>query len=303
MLPMLASAGMAIFLLFCFVVKTRLRLKSTAAKTALMSGEIKRGGELYRAVVDNAADAIVLADQRGIVLTFNRAAERIFGYSEVGSRWPERQIAHPARSMGNPSEESGAIVSTSDIPHIPGIGRVVDGRRKDGTLCPLHLSMAEWSNGPDEVGVTAILRDITKPLQVQQALVESERRIRQIVDCATDYAIYQLDLDDRMVKWNTGTERILGYSAEELDGMDFRRFFPDEFTGELEAEQTAIAPLDLEGHETDGWMLRRDGNRFLGQRRGAANYRQFGKGYRQGRRLARRHVATGRRANAGIGQR
>lgn len=255
---LVASAATAIFMMICYAIRTRWRRESVALKTALMNGEIKHGGELYRAVVNTAADAIILADQRGMVLAFNRAAERIFGYREIEVVGQNVQLLIQedqwAAHQGNLTCPAGA-----KPPRIIGIDNVVDGRRKDGTIFPLHLSMAEWTNGPDEIGVTAILHDITELVDAQQALVESERQIRQIVDCATDYAIYQLDLDNRIVKWNVGTERILGYAASELQGFDISRLFPKDLGP---SEQGAIVPIDLERHETDGWMVRNDGTRF-----------------------------------------
>ncbi len=258
---LLASAGTAIFLLICFVLKTRRRLTSNAAKSALLSGQIKHSGELYRAVVDTAADAIVLADQRGTVLSFNRAAEIIFGYSELDVVGRNVKVLMPQDQWKTQQEY---LTRYQDIegPHIVGVGRVVEGLRKDGTLFPLHLSIAEWSNGPGEVGFTAIMRDITAQQQVQQALIESESQIRLIMDCAMDYAIYQIDLDDRIVKWNKGTELILGYSAAELKGFDINRLFPHGLSVDEDAGQTTGGPTDLGRRETEGWRLRRDGTRF-----------------------------------------
>ena len=256
---LLAAAAIIIFLLTCIVLNTR-RLNKSTVKAELLSGEIKHNDALYRAVVDTAADAIILADQRGTVLSFNRAAEQIFGYSEKEVMRQNVRILMPEDQW---TAHQGYLKRSRETkaPHIVGVGRVVEGRRKDGTLFPLHLSIAEWNSGADEIGFTAILRDITLQQQVQQALIESESQIRLIMDCATDYAIYQIDLDDRMVKWNKGTERILGYSTDELRGFDINRLFPHGKTGETECVQ-ATAPIDLERYETEGWRVRKDGSRF-----------------------------------------
>lgn len=256
---LLAAAAITIFLLICIAFNTQ-RLNKSTVKAELLSGEIKHNDALYRAVVDTAADAIILADQRGTVLSFNRAAEQIFGYSENEAIGQNVKILMPEDQCQAHDGHMRRYVETK-VSHVLGVGRVVEGRRKDGTLFPLHLSIAEWSDGADEIGYTAILRDITLQQQVQQALIESESQIRLIMDCATDYAIYQIDLDDRMVKWNKGTERILGYSADELRDFDINRLFPRDETGELDKGQPT-APIDLERHETEGWRVRKDGSRF-----------------------------------------
>jgi PAS domain S-box-containing protein len=258
---LLASTATGIILLLGFITRTRHRRRFHAANAALLTGEIQRGSELYRAVVDTAADAIILADQRGTVLSFNRAAEQIFGYSEAEVMGRNVQVLMPQDQWQAHQGYMERYLDTK-VPHVVGIGRVVEGQRKDGTFFPLQLSIAEWSNGPDEVGFTAILRDITTQQQVQQALIESEAQGQMIMDCATDYAIYQLDLNDRIVKWNKGTERILGYSAEELKGFDINRLFPGDGSEQAAADKEKNASIDLERHETEGWRVRGDGTRF-----------------------------------------
>jgi PAS domain S-box-containing protein len=85
---------------------------------------------------------------------------------------------------------------------------------------------------------------------------------RQIVEDATDYAIFTLDLRGRITSWSPGAERILGYSAPEAEGMDFARLF-------LDVDRAAGVPrAELEKAQTDGraentrWHVRRNGERF-----------------------------------------
>src|SRR4051812_38462491 len=85
---------------------------------------------------------------------------------------------------------------------------------------------------------------------------------RQIVEDATDYAIFTLDLRGRITSWSPGAERILGYAAAEAEGMDFSRLF-------LDADRAAGVPRsELEKAQADGraentrWHIRKDGERF-----------------------------------------
>ena len=232
---------------------------------ALLRGRVRptpvaSDGGLFRAVVDTTNDAIVLADRRGVILSFNPAAETIFGYAEhelLGRNVhvlmpPDQQAAH---------ERHVTRYDETRIPHVVGIGRLVEGRRKDGTLFPLHLSMAEWSNGAGTVGFIAVLRDDSEHRRARQALAESEGQFRLFMDCATDYAICQLDLDDRIVKWNKGTESILGYGADELDGFDIKRLFPPD-EARAGGPDGAAAPAEFGRQEAEGWLVRGDGRRF-----------------------------------------
>ena len=89
------------------------------------------------------------------------------------------------------------------------------------------------------VGRVAVLRDISGRKQAEAALRASEERFRLLVEGVQDYAIYLLDPEGRIVTWNTGAERIKGYTAAEVLGGPFSRFFPP---GRAGAWHTGEAP-------------------------------------------------------------
>ena len=61
----------------------------------------------------------------------------------------------------------------------------------------------------------------------QHALFESERRFRLLVESVVDYAIFMLDPTGIVVNWNPGARRIKGYTADEIIGQHFSRFYPE----------------------------------------------------------------------------
>jgi PAS domain S-box-containing protein len=78
----------------------------------------------------------------------------------------------------------------------------------------------------------------------------------------TDYAIYMLDPVGRIVSWNTGGERIKGYTDAEVIGQHFSRFYPAEDVERgVPGESLAIAAREGR-YETEGWRVRKDGSRF-----------------------------------------
>ena len=89
-----------------------------------------------------------------------------------------------------------------------------------------------------------------------------EQRLRLLVNAVTDYAIYMLDTDGRIVTWNPGAERFKGYSGEEIIGQHFSQFFTEEDRArELPARAMRIAAR--EGRfEAEGWRVRKDGSHF-----------------------------------------
>ena len=101
--------------------------------------------------------------------------------------------------------------------------------------------------------------------QVVQALQQSEERFRRMVETVQDHAIFLLDPSGHVLTWNEGAENLLGYTAAEVTGAPFGRFFAPVPDGEND-EGTARCALALAAQEGRGqfetWLLRKDGSRF-----------------------------------------
>jgi len=98
-------------------------------------------------------------------------------------------------------------------------------------------------------------------------LRESEHRFRLLVDGVIDYAIYMLDPDGYVTNWNSGAQRIKGYSASDIVGQHFSRFYG-------ENDRAAGVPVRALGHRAANRKVRRRGlaraqgrHHFLGERR------------------------------------
>jgi PAS domain S-box-containing protein len=98
--------------------------------------------------------------------------------------------------------------------------------------------------------------------QLVERLRESEEGFRLLVDSVRDYAIFMLDPSGRVMSWNAGAERIKGYTAAEILGHHFSRFYT---IADIEAEEPERALRDAMQHgstEEEGWRVRNDGSRF-----------------------------------------
>jgi PAS domain S-box-containing protein len=94
-------------------------------------------------------------------------------------------------------------------------------------------------------------------------LAETERRFQLLIDAVTDYAIYMLDKAGNVVSWNPGAERIKGYSAGEIIGQHFSRFYTEDDRRQG-VPQTALAAAERTGkYEAEGSRVRKDGTSFL----------------------------------------
>jgi PAS domain S-box-containing protein len=89
-----------------------------------------------------------------------------------------------------------------------------------------------------------------------------DEQFRLLVEGVTDYAIYMIDTQGRVSSWNPGAERIKGYSAEEIIGESYARFFTEE-DRKAGVPQRILEAAARDGRfETEAWRVRKDGTRF-----------------------------------------
>jgi two-component system sensor kinase FixL len=147
-----------------------------AAELALRESE--RRNRSLAAIVESSDDAIVSTDLDGIVTSWNKAAERIFGYA--ASEMIGRSILRLAAS-GQGEAMTGALDRIKRGERIDHIETV--RRRKDGTL--VHISLTFWPIYDSEgrlVGVSRVSRDITAAKAAEAALAEAQTRLQQLND-------------------------------------------------------------------------------------------------------------------------
>jgi PAS domain S-box-containing protein len=94
------------------------------------------------------------------------------------------------------------------------------------------------------------------------ASLTDEGRCRLLIEAVTDYAIYMLDASGIVTSWNPGAQRFKGYTADEIIGQHFSRFYSRE-DQEAGAPTRALEATRQHGRfEAEGWRIRKDGSRF-----------------------------------------
>ena len=171
---------------------------------------------LTHAILQTAVDGIITIDERGIVESFNPAAERLFGYTadEVIGQNISMLMPSPYR------EEHDSYIARylqTDEPHIIGIGREVHARRRDGTTFPIALAVSEVYLAGRRM-FTGIVHDLTARVQAEVALAQLNQRHKLILDSAGE-GIYGIDLQGRTTFVNPAAARMLGWAVEELIGQ------------------------------------------------------------------------------------
>jgi PAS domain S-box-containing protein len=171
------------------------------------------------ALVQSSDDAIVSKDLDGIVLSWNPAAERLFGYTPSEIIGKSIRVIIPADRW---SEEDDVLRRVRDGQRVDHFDTV--RCRKDGMLVPISLTVSPIRNAQGVIiGVTSIARDIT----VQSTLERDRNRLGAIVD-STDDAIVSKDLNGIIQTWNRAAERMFGYSASEAIGQSITLIIPDD---------------------------------------------------------------------------
>jgi PAS domain S-box-containing protein len=167
--------------------------------------------ELFRLLVESVQDyAIFMLDPFGNVVSWNLGAERIKGYSADEIIGKHFSIFYPREDVENekPKKELKAAAAS---------GRFEDEGyrvRKDGSRFWANVIITALFDGRGKLrGYSKVSRDITQQRKAEQALRDQAR----IMDLVND-AIFLRDLDDRVVYWNKGAEKVYGFKQEEALG-------------------------------------------------------------------------------------
>ncbi len=203
-------------------------LEALQEKTALLArNEIR-----YRSIVDNIPDGLITIDEYGTVETFNKACGSIFGYREnevigknINMLMPEPYFSEHDQYLKNYHDTGKA--------KIIGLGREVEGKRKDGNTFPVYLSVSEMS--PDGRRIySGIVRNITERKNNEKELREKEEKFRQTIANAP-IGMALVGLDGNWLQVNAALCEIVGYSEKELLETDFQTItYPEDLEDDLE---------------------------------------------------------------------
>ncbi len=115
---------------------------------------------------------------------------------------------------------------------------------------------------PDEHKVAILFRDISARQKTEDALLASEERYRVLVESAREYAMLMLDTDGKITAWNTGAERIFGYSEQDVLGRPGALLFTEEDRAAGIPEEEMETAIRESKASDDRWHVRQDGSLF-----------------------------------------
>jgi len=188
--------------------------------TRLASSETR-----LRSVLDTAIDAILVIDEHGVILEANPAASHIFGYRADEMIGQNVTVLMPSPFREEHDRFLERYLATS-MPHIIGTIREVQGRRKDGTLFSLELSVAESRESAPARHFVGILRDITERKRLEAELETARARLEAIFD-TVPVPLYVINTNGGIELYNEAARMLFGESLTQEGLLAMTRLHPD----------------------------------------------------------------------------
>jgi PAS domain S-box-containing protein len=190
---------------------------------------------LLSAIVDSSHDAIVSKTLDGIIISWNAAAEKMFGYTAAEAIGESIRLIIPAELQSEEDYVLGIIQRGGKVDHFETVRQTKDGRRLDIslTVSPIRNALG------DVVGASKIARDITDRKRLEallSAIIES-----------SDDAIVSKTLDGIVTSWNQAAQKMFGYTAAEIIGKSIRIIIPPE----RQAEEDYVLSQIRSGEKVD----------------------------------------------------
>ncbi|MBN3751976.1 PAS domain S-box protein [Paraburkholderia sp. Tr-20389] len=238
------------------IARLRTEISLREAADSKLEASLRR----RRLVLDTTHDAFVCTDADGIIIEWNDAATRTFGYARdaVMGR-PMLDVLVPARCKARYAELDVFRITPEPNADVPSnrsrtelIAQRIDGNEFPAELsvCPVHFD--------GHIELAYFIRDVTERFSAR----ELDKRFRVLVDAIKDYAITMLDPHGHITTWSAGSTQVMGYAPDEVLGQSAALFYTPEDVAvgrpkrdlELAAREGRI--------ETEEWRVRKNGTIF-----------------------------------------
>jgi PAS domain S-box-containing protein len=214
---------------------------------------MEKANQWLRAVVQSSDDAIVATDLQGTIVSWNRGAEQLYGYSAEEAIGESATIVASPDGPGDQTRVLSRVQSGEHLQHYEGVRRRKDGRRVEisATVSPIY----DLRGNP--VGQAAVARDVTE----QNRAAEN---FRVVLESAPD-AIVIVNADGEIALVNAQTEKLFGYAREEMLGQGLEKLVPDRFR-DRHADHRSVYGTDPRiramGAGLELFARRKDGSEF-----------------------------------------
>ena len=228
-----------------------------------IEANLRRSERWLGATLRSISDAVIALDSRAEIVFMNSVAENLTGCPQIEAEG--RKARDVFRTTGR-----GLDAMISDAHGTPGGGAehaLVDETAilisRDGRQLNIEGRAAPIRDEKGNItGTVLVFRDIEARKRNEDALRASEEHFRLLVEGVKDYGIFMLDWEGKVISWNPGAERVVGYRAEEIVGKSFSCFYTPEDLAADKARASLAAAAQKGSYQQTGWRLRKDGSRF-----------------------------------------
>ncbi len=177
---------------------------------------------LLASIVDSSDDAIFSTTLDGIITTWNKAAERIFGYQAAEIVGQHVSLLAPRDRVNEITKNLDRIRNGERVDHYE-----ATRRRKDGTAVAISLTVSPIHDPVGHiVGASAIARDITEQQRVQEQLRAASQYARSLIEASVD-PLVTISPEGKITDVNEAMIRVTGAARDELMGADFADYFTE----------------------------------------------------------------------------
>ncbi len=221
---------------------------------------VKRSESHYKAITSTANVAIITTHGNGIIVDWNPAAEKIFGYKKEYILLNEINIS----TLIPEKYHNGHLQGLLRIQEKKIFGEIfeLEGMDIHGIVFPIELSLAQW-NINDELFFTAIIRDISYRKKIEIELIQREETFRKIFE-DSPIGMVMSDLTFNFSKTNSAFENMIGYSKKELLKMSFIDItHPDNLNKDVENINKLING-EITNYKTEKKYIKKNGQTIWG---------------------------------------
>jgi len=248
-----APNGIGGLLVTVFETTERVRNEKTLrVLTDRLEAEVEQRTRERDRIWKVSEDLLGLSNFAGYFTSVNPAWSNLLGWSE-----DEIKAMHVSE-LRHPDDAPAAIAGRARLAQgVPTVRMENRFRHKDGTWRWLA-----WTMTADDGLIYVAGRHITNEKWAVEQLRESEQQFRLLVAGVVDYALIMLDPKGIVTSWNAGAERIKGYTAEEIVGRHFSRFYTEEDRADGKPARALAIAGNAGRFEAEAWRRRKDGTRF-----------------------------------------
>ncbi len=203
--------------------------------------------ESLKAILNTIVDGVVITDEKGTIYSANPATERMLGFSLHELLGYNISMLMPAPHNHQHDSYLSNYLTTGQA-RIIGMGRRVEGKRKDGSLIPLDLSISEVRLGENRM-FAGVMRDMTDRQRAEEIFQREHAFLESLIETA-HAIILVLDCDGRIVRFNRFMEELTGIRLSEVRGQEwFTTFLPERHCERIrQLFATCLNGKPIQGH-------------------------------------------------------